>query len=78
LLKSVVSSKDRFYPRGWARYDLAKPGSMRLMPPDHIGAALRRDYSEMRVMIYGNLPDFDALMNEIEVLEGEINSLRAT
>lgn len=27
LLANVVEFKQRFYPRGWARYDLAKPGS---------------------------------------------------
>jgi hypothetical protein len=27
LLASVVASKEPFYPRGWARYDLAKPGT---------------------------------------------------
>lgn len=78
LLKSVVASKERFYPRGWARYDLAKPGTMRLMPPDYILPALRRDYGEMRVMVYGELPDFDALMNEIRALESEINAHGAT
>lgn len=78
LLKSVVASKDRFYPRGWARYELAKPGSMRLMPPGHILAGLRRDYGEMRVMIYGELPAFEDLMSQIQALESEINTLRAT
>ncbi len=32
LLASVVKFKQRFYPRGWARYDLAKPGTLKLVP----------------------------------------------
>lgn len=48
---------------------------MRLMPPDHILPALRRDYGEMRVMIYGELPDFDDLMKQMQALEREINRL---
>ena len=78
LLESVVASKDRFYPRGWARYDLAKPGSMRLMPPNHIRPALERDYGEMQVMIYGERPAFEELMQQIRTLESEINALGAT
>ncbi|MCZ6803382.1 MAG: nucleotidyl transferase AbiEii/AbiGii toxin family protein [Proteobacteria bacterium] len=34
LLANVVEFKQRFYPRGWARYDLAKHGSFRLIPED--------------------------------------------
>ena len=32
LLEDVVAFKQRFYPSGWARYDLAQPGSFRLIP----------------------------------------------
>ena len=35
LLTDVVEFKERFYPRGWARYDLARPGSFRLVPEGH-------------------------------------------
>jgi hypothetical protein len=75
LLSSVVASKERFYPRGWARYDLAKPGTMRLLPPEHIRSSLERDYREMQVMIYGEIPDFDDLQSQIKTLESEINAL---
>lgn len=75
LLQSVVASKKRFYPRGWARYDLAIPGSFRLIPPEHIKSALERDYREMRVMIYGTQPSFIDLMKQISELEIEINAL---
>lgn len=32
LLEDVVAFKSCFYPSAWARYDLAKPGSFRLIP----------------------------------------------
>ena len=32
LLADVVAFKQRFYPSAWARYDLAVPGSFRLLP----------------------------------------------
>jgi hypothetical protein len=78
LLRSVVASKNRFYPRAWARYDLAIPGSFRLSQPEHIKTALERDYREMRVMIYGEQPSFKDLMEQISDLEIEINALQTT
>ena len=75
LLKSVVASKDRFYPRGWARYDLATPPTLRLMPPAHIRKALERDYGEMAIMIYGERPAFNELMDQIRALESAINTI---
>jgi hypothetical protein len=73
LLQSVVYSKEQFYPRGWARYDLAKPGTMKLLPSKHHLSELRNDYKEMKVMIFGNHPEFDEIMSGLELLEGEIN-----
>jgi predicted nucleotidyltransferase component of viral defense system len=75
LLKDVVAFKDKFYHRGWARYDLATPETMKLIPPEHVMRAVMRDYAEMRFMIYGEIPEFDALMKSIQELEYEINSL---
>ena len=67
LLKSVAASKDRFYPCGWARYDLATPPTLRLMPPAHIRKALERDYGER--------PAFNELMDQIRALESAINTI---
>ena len=78
LLRSVVASKDRFYPRGWARYDLAVPGAMKLIPPGHVLPSLRRDYKEMQIMIYGERPEFDEILRQIQALEHEINALSST
>jgi hypothetical protein len=75
LLKSVVESKEQFYPRNWARYDLAKPGTIRLMPPEHLIQTLRKDYREMQVMIYGERVSFEIVLDQIQMLENEINAL---
>jgi hypothetical protein len=74
LLKSVVESKMQFYPRNWARYDLAMPGSMKLAPPDYLLRSLRRDYQEMAIMIYGERISFDEILEQIRILEAEINA----
>ena len=75
LLKKVVEFKQRFYPSGWAKYELAKPGTMRLLPPSHVEKVLRDDYEAMRIMVFGEYPSFDDILKELRSLEGEINSL---
>jgi hypothetical protein len=74
LLAQVVRHKETFYPSGWARYDLARPGSLRLVPREERLAALERDYRNMGVMIFGEPPAFEAIMGTIAALEQDINS----
>ncbi len=78
ILDDVVNFKKRFYPRGWANYDLAKPGSIKLIPDDHILESLKKDYKAMENMIYGDYPDFNELISGIASLEQEINALSAS
>jgi hypothetical protein len=73
LLANVVEFKERFYPRGWARYDLARPGTFRLVPEGHILAAVRDDYQAMANMIFGSIPEFDDMMTTLTKLQDEIN-----
>jgi len=75
LLRAVVAFKDKFYHRGWARYDLAKPGTMKLVPPEHVMKAVAKDYEGLRLMIFGDRPDFRDIMDQLQVLELEINKL---
>ena len=75
LLTRVVAFKDKFYRCPWARYDLAKRGTMRLMPPEHNVQKLREDYEHMQNMIFGDKPEFDMVLQVIEKLENEINTI---
>ncbi len=75
LLERVTTFKARFYPANSARYDLAKPKTMRLMPPDECVATLESDYYHMQNMIYGYKPNFSEIMGSIKTLETEINQL---
>ena len=74
LLTKVVDFKDKFYRRQWARYDLAKRGTMRLMPPDYNLDKLRDDYEHMQNMLFGDKPSFEEIMDGIAKLEANINS----
>ena len=73
LLIRVVDFKDKFYRCPWARYDLAKRGTMKLMPPKYNMDKLRDDYEHMQNMLFGEKPSFDEIMDGIENLETEIN-----
>jgi hypothetical protein len=73
LLAQVVRHKRIFYPSAWARYDLAMPGSLRLVPPEHRLAALRQDYRDMAAMIFGEAPRFESLLKDLSDLEARIN-----
>ena len=75
LLSDVVKFKDKFYHSAEARYDLAKLGTIKLMPPKHCIDTLKKDYVEMREMIFGDPPSFEELMSQVEVIESEINNL---
>ena len=44
LRQRVADWKARFFTAKWARYDLAKPGTFRLVPPEFRLAELERDY----------------------------------
>ena len=73
LLSNVVEFKERFYPRGWARYDLAKAGTFRLVPEGHVLRAVGADYRAMTTMIFGDIPAFDAIMATLQKLQDAIN-----
>lgn len=74
LLEQVADFKAKFYPRKWAQYDLARIGTLKLVPSEIHKEALKRDYAKMASMIYGERPDFDELMAEIAKIESKINS----
>jgi len=79
LLKDVVEFKKRFYPCGWARYDLAIPGTIKLLPTRQEQLRnLERDYQKMQVMLFGERPEFDAILENLRRLESHINTLGQT
>ena len=73
LLEQVAHHKSVFFKAAWARYETAKPGSLRLMPSAELATALRRDYLGMKEMIIGPVPDFDDILSKIETLEADVN-----
>jgi hypothetical protein len=73
LRQRVTEWKTRFFAANWARYDLAKPGSFRLVPPQSRLAELARDYRAMRDMFLVEPPPFERLLGSLRSLESRIN-----
>lgn len=73
LLEDVVAFKKKFYPRGWANYDAAKPGTLKLIPPERVLKAMEKDYVAMQEMIFGRCPSFEEIVVSLTSLEKEIN-----
>ena len=75
LLQNVVEFKERFYPRGWAKYENAKIGTLKLLPPNFRLTELEKDYKAMENMIFNKYISFDEIIKTLKELEIEINSL---
>jgi len=73
LLIEVARFKQKFYPRGWAKYQDAKKGTLKLLPPSYRIPSLEKDYREMKAMLFGEIPSFVEILDTIETFELECN-----
>jgi Nucleotidyl transferase AbiEii toxin, Type IV TA system len=73
LCRRVVRWKSRFFGSAWARYDLAVPPTLRLVPPAVRQATLRRDYQAMRDMYLSEPMPFDEILDTLTSVERQIN-----
>lgn len=74
LLDRVVEHKSVFFRSGWARYNEARRGSLRLVPKEEMLTSLRVDYDKMRDMFFGERPPFDEIITTLTTLEAQINA----
>ena len=75
LLQNVVEFKQKFYPRTWAKYEEAIPGTLKLLPPEFRLDSLEKDYKAMQNMIFDKYISFEEIINILENLEKEINEI---
>lgn len=75
LLAQVAKHKATFFRSGWASYDTAQAGTLRLMPDEARVKDLRGDYRAMAPMMFDETPpSFDDILAKIAVLQETINS----
>lgn len=75
LLEAVRQHKMCFFWAAWAKYDEARPGSLRLVPQGPLEKILRADYAKMEEMIFHKAPAFDDVIDELSRLERSINEM---
>jgi hypothetical protein len=73
LLQRVVEHKRVFFPSGWAHYDEAIRGSLRLMPQRGRMRQLEEDYDRMREMFFAEPPAFSEILRILEEWETHFN-----
>ena len=78
LCERVVEWKSRVFARQWARYDLARPATFRLLPSNERRAALSRDYAQMRAMFIAAPPEFEVVMARLSDAERSLNASGAS
>ncbi len=73
LLLKVAAHKSVFFASASAQYAKAHPGTLRLVPPESRFGELRRDYQNMREMIFGPVPTFEHILAVLDEMESAIN-----
>jgi hypothetical protein len=74
LLARVAEHKGIYFRAGWARYDEAKKGSLKLVPEARVEDFMRRDYELMQEMIFGEPPAWAEILAAIKEFEAEFNA----
>jgi len=73
LLQSVISHKSLFFASKKAYYETISTNGLKLLPSEHKLHELRKDYQAMELMIFGDHPSFEAIMNSIQEIETILN-----
>jgi hypothetical protein len=74
MLEDVRVFKDVYYYAAWARYDLAKPGTLVVLPNKDRTRELATDYRSMRQMFLSEPPPFDWVVDQLRAFEREVNA----
>lgn len=73
LLQMDIRFKSKFYPCNWAKYDEVLDGNCRLFCSKEGLEVFSRDYESMKIMIYGDCPSFEVIIESLREYEGKIN-----
>lgn len=75
LRRRVVEHKSVFFRSAWARYDLARPPTFRLIPPANRLPALKEDHHRMEPMFFSTPPPLETILETLTDLETRIRTL---
>jgi hypothetical protein len=74
ILDKVVMNKKAYFYSAWANYETAKIGTIHLVPNPVFMEILDQDCNKMSEMFFGEAPNFNNVMEEIEAIEKIINT----
>ena len=72
LRERVVAHKSVYFRSGWANYDLAKPATFRLLPPEVRHPELEADHRAMIPMFFTTPPPIATVLETLADLENRI------
>ncbi|MDE2482043.1 MAG: nucleotidyl transferase AbiEii/AbiGii toxin family protein [bacterium] len=75
MLEDVRAFKSIYYYAATAHYDLAKPGSLVVVPGPDLLHNLAIDYRDMRQMFLSDPPPFDWVIDQLRPFESQVNGL---
>ena len=73
LLERVATHKSIYFGSGWAKYESARKGTLKLFPPKQIVDDLEKDYALMGPMFFREIPKWDLILEKIAEFEQEFN-----
>lgn len=73
LLQRVARHKQVFFRSGWASYETAERGGLRLAPQGDRVATLRDDFRKMAEMFFAQPAEFDAILSALKSWETKFN-----
>ncbi len=72
-VERVAIFKGVYFRAAWAKYEEARPGTLRLMPGPQSIRPLREDYARMAPLFFGEPPRFEDILARLSQLEQRIN-----
>jgi hypothetical protein len=73
LLKRVADHKTIYFRSGWACYDKASPGTLKLIPGEEVLSKMADDYKAMEVMFFDVPPSWEDILGTLKEFEEEFN-----
>jgi len=74
LLERVAMHKSIYFASGWANYETARKGTLKLSPLPTIQEGLKEDFDLMSPMFFGSIPDWQSILESIRQFEAEFNA----
>jgi hypothetical protein len=74
LARNCQRHSSLFYPTPGVDISSAVPGTFDIIPSESLRTLLERDYGQMAVMIFGSVPSFGEILNELETFQTRVNA----